>query len=161
MNISKKRNKSVGKKIKNKSKNTMKNKSRLCENFCKNDYTLEMEKVSGEFYKKNLHLCTFKTPTKLNEQGDATCAFEMRNGVKTPYKPSKVTREINYKACKKRFCNQKCEGILNDKQQQLEYIKTLNNGFSKSYSKDKIEKLKNRGALSGCIYVTDYDVYHK
>ena len=136
MNISKKRNKSVGKKIKKKSKNTMKNKSGLkkCENFCKNDYTLEMEKVSGEFYKKHL---------------------------KTPYNPSKVTREINYNACKKKFCNEKCEGILNDKQQQLEYIKTLNNGFSKSYSKDKIEKLKNRGALSGCIYVTDYDVYHK
>jgi hypothetical protein len=32
-----------------------------------------------------LHLCTFKTPTKwavMSEQGDADCAFEMRNGVK-------------------------------------------------------------------------------
>jgi len=106
----------------------------ICENFCKNDYTLEMEKVSGDFYK---------------------------NHSKTPYNPSKLTREINYNACKKKFCNEKCEGILNDKQQELEYIKTLNNGFSKSYSKDKIEKLKNKGALSGCIYVTDYDVYHK
>ena len=31
-----------------------------------------------------LHLCTFKTPTKwavMSEQGDADCAFEMRNGV--------------------------------------------------------------------------------
>jgi len=137
MNISKKKTKSVGKKFKKKPKNTtMKNKSGLskCENFCKNDYTLEMERVAGEFYKKHS---------------------------KTPFNHSKLTREINYNACKKRFCNKKCEGILNDKQQQLEYIKTLNNGFSKSYSKDKIEKLKNRGALSGCVYVTDYDVYHK
>ena len=137
MNISKKRNKSVGKKIKKKSKNTtMKNKSglRKCENFCKNDYTKEMEKVAREFYKKYS---------------------------KTPYNPSKLTKKINYTACKKKFCNEKCEGILNDKQKQLEYTKTLNNGFSKSYSKDKIEKFKSRGALSGCVYVTDYDVYHK
>jgi len=88
MNITKKRNKFVGKKIKKKSKNTtMKNKSGLkkCENFCKNDYALEMEKVSGEFYKKHL---------------------------KTQYNPSKVTREINYNACKKKFCNEKCEGLM-------------------------------------------------
>ena len=137
MNISKKRNKSAGKKIKKRSKNTtMKNKSGggKCEDFCKNDYTVEMDKVSREFYKKYS---------------------------KSPYNPSKLTREINHNACKKKFCNVKCEGIINDKQQQLEYTKTLNNGFSKSYSKDKIEKLKDRGALSGCIYVTDYDVYHK
>ena len=32
-----------------------------------------------------LHLCTFKTPPKggvISEQGDADCAFLMRNGVK-------------------------------------------------------------------------------
>ena len=35
----------------------MKNKSGLkkCENFCKNDYALEMEKGSVEFYKKHLN----------------------------------------------------------------------------------------------------------
>ena len=34
-----------------------------------------------------LHLCTFKTPTSwavMTEQGDADCAFQMRNGVKHP-----------------------------------------------------------------------------
>jgi len=114
----------------------MKNKSGLtkCENFCKNDYTLEMEKVSKEFHKKYS---------------------------KGTYNPTKSTKEINYNACKKKFCNENCDGILNDKQQQLEYLKKINNGFSESYSKDKIEKLKSRGALSGCIYVTDYDIYHK
>ena len=32
-----------------------------------------------------LHICTFKTPTSwavMSEQGDADCAFKMRNGVK-------------------------------------------------------------------------------
>ena len=32
-----------------------------------------------------IHLCTFKTPTSsavMSEQGDADCAFIMRNGVK-------------------------------------------------------------------------------
>ena len=32
----------------------------------------------------NLHLCTFKTPTKwagMSQRGDADCAFLMRNGV--------------------------------------------------------------------------------
>jgi hypothetical protein len=88
MNISKKRNKSVGKKIKNKSKNaTIKNKSglRKCETFCKNDYTLEMERVSREFYKKNS---------------------------KTPYNPSKLTREINYNACKKNFAMKNVKEFL-------------------------------------------------
>jgi len=138
MNKSKKRNKSDVKKIKNRSKNTtIKNKSGLgkCDNFCKNDYITEMDKIN-----------------KLN----------MNKYFKIPYKPpSKATMDINYNSCKKKFCNTNCEGIIIDKQKELEYKKMINNGFHKSYSNDKVEKFKNRGAISGCIYVTDYDVYHK
>jgi hypothetical protein len=40
-----------------------------------------------------LHICTFKTPTKwavMSERGDADCAFETRNGVK------EIPRENHY-----------------------------------------------------------------
>jgi hypothetical protein len=133
MNKSKRRNKIIKKQPKNK---TIKNKSGLekCEKFCKNDYMVETEK---------------------NRKMNMDKYF---NG----YKPSsKETQDVVYNTCKKRFCNENCEGILNDKQKQLEYKKMINNGFHKSYSKDKIEKFKSRGAMSGCVPVTDYDVYHK
>ena len=42
-------------------------------------------KKKNKVGKESLHLCTFKTPTSwavMTEQGDADCAFEMRNGVK-------------------------------------------------------------------------------
>ena len=40
--------------------------------------------INKTITKKDLHLCTFKMPTKwavMSERGDADCAFEMRNGV--------------------------------------------------------------------------------
>jgi hypothetical protein len=40
--------------------------------------------INKTITKKDLHLCTFKTPTKwavMSERGDADCAFEIRNGV--------------------------------------------------------------------------------
>jgi len=32
-------------------------------------------------------------------------------------------------------------------------------GFSKKVLETRI--FENKGAMSGCVYVTDYDVYHK
>ena len=137
MGNSTKRNKSAAKIIKKRSKNrTLKKKGggKKCENFCKNDYMVETEKIR-----------------KINMD-------KYLNG----YTPrSKEMKELVYNTCKKRFCNENCEGILNDKQKQLEYKKMINNGFHNSYSKDKIEKFKSRGAVSGCVYDSDYDVYHK
>jgi hypothetical protein len=48
----------------------------------------------------------------------------------------------------------------------FEFCKIFSSGllFLEKLSDDgvsKVEKFKNRGAISGCIYVTDYDVYHK
>jgi hypothetical protein len=68
---------------------------------------------------------------------------------KVPYNPTKKDREFSYNVCKKTFCNTKCEG----------YPKKLNR-FSKSYSKNKIKVLQEKGAMSGCVDIIDYNVFH-
>jgi len=145
MNKSKKVGKKILQKIMNKSKKfskklnkTIKNSSTLqkCEDFCKNDYMVEMKKV-------------FK---KLSEKYNI------------PYKsPTKQENEFAYNTCKKTFCNEKCEGFdfLGDKQKQTNFKNKIKNGFQDTYSTNKVKMFKKRGALSGCVDVVDYDVFHK
>ena len=140
MNKSKKNNKILNKskKYNKKLNKTIKNKSNLtkCKRFCKKDYMPEINKVYMKTFKKfNI---PYKTRTK--EENDFT-----------------------YHTCQKTFCNEKCNGydFSGNKQKQIDFKKTIKNGFSDSYSKDKVKKFKNKGALSGCIDILDYDVYHK
>ena len=117
---------------------TIKNKPSLkkCDQFCKNDYIVEMNKV----FKKSA---------------------EKYNLPYTP--PTKEEQNFAFNTCKKTFCNEKCDGydFNGNKQQQLEFQKKIKNGFQNSYSKDKVNMLQKRGALSGCVDIIDYDVYHK
>lgn len=142
--IKTKKNKKILRKIMNKSKSfskklnkTIKNKPTLkkCEDFCKNDYMVEMEKV-------------FKKGSKNN------------NSYKSP---TKQEYEFAYNTCKKTFCNEKCEGydFFGDKQKQIDFKKKIKNGFQDTYSTNKVEMLKKRGALSGCVDIVDYDIFHK
>jgi len=145
MNKSKKNYKKIFQKIINKSKKfskklnkTTKNKSSLkkCEKFCKDDYMVEMKKV----FKKSAE--------KYN----------------IPYEsPTKQQDEFAYNTCKKTFCNEKCEGydFYGDKKKQLDFKKQIKNGFQNSYTKNKVEMLKKRGAMSGCVNISDYDIFHK
>jgi hypothetical protein len=145
MNKSKKKNKNILQKIMNKSKSfnkklnkTIKNKTTLkkCEDFCKNDYMVEMKKVFKKSSKK--YNIPYKSPTKQED-------------------------EFAYNTCKKTFCNEKCEGydFFGDKQKQIDFKKKIKNGFQDTYSRNKVEMLKKRGALSGCVDIIDYDVFHK
>jgi len=117
---------------------TVKNKPNLkkCEDFCKNDYMVEMKRVIK------------KTSEKYN----------------VPYvSPTKEQDEFTYNTCKKTFCNESCDGfdLFGDKQKQIEFKRKIKNGFQDTYSTDRIEMLKKKGALSGCVDVMDYDVFHK
>jgi len=73
---------------------------------------------------------------------------------KIPYNPSKIDKQFSFNVCRKTFCNKKCDGygvrqpIIN---------KTLRNGFQKNYSEEKINTLKNKGALSACVDIVDYN----
>lgn len=129
MNKSKKFSKRLNKTIKNKS--TLKK----CEQFCKKDYMVEMNKVFK------------KSGEKWN----------------VPYNPTKEYNNFMYNTCKKTFCNEKCEGydLFGYKQKQIDFKKKIKNGFQNSYSTNKVEMLKKRGALSGCVNIVDYDVFHK
>jgi len=120
------------KKFSKKLNKTIKNKSALkkCENFCKKDYLIKMNNILKNSAKK----------------------------YGNPYKPpTKEENEFAYNACKKTFCNEKCNGydFFGNKQQQLEFKKKIKNGFQKGYSKDRVEMLKKRGALSGCVEIED------
>jgi hypothetical protein len=129
MNKSKRQNETIKKRSKNK---TSKNNSRLgsCEKFCKNDYLIKKAKKVKIYMDKYF----------------------------PGHKSSKEAKQLEYVQCKKFYCNENCNNILNDQKKQLEYKKTVNNGFHKSYPKAKIENLKSRGAISGCnIATSEYD----
>ena len=85
------------KKIFNKNQNNYK-----CEDFCKNDYMIEQERV---FQKLNKN---FKMPHK---------------------KRTKKQLEFDFNVCKKVFCNKKCEGFdnLNLKKIKNGFHKTYKN----------------------------------
>ena len=75
---------------------------------------------------------------------------------------------MEYKNCKKTYCNEKCEGydFNGDTKFQKEFQKRLNHGFDNAYSAKEIKMLKKRGASSGCwkvgkSYPYGYDIFHK
>jgi hypothetical protein len=72
------------------------------------------------------------------------------------YKPTKEANYRKYKVCKGIFCNEgcKCYDSPSDKQR-------IKKGFQMEYSPGKIEAFKRRGALSACVDITDYDVFHR
>jgi len=120
------------KKIKRINKTTNKSTLKKCEKFCKDDYMIEMNKVFR------------KSSEKYN----------------TPYiSPTKEDDKFLYNTCKKTFCNEKCEGydFFGNKQSQLDFKNKIKNGFQITYSTDKVELLKKRGALSGCVDIVDYN----
>jgi len=95
-----------------------------CDQFCKNDYMVEIDKVYRKSAKK----------------------------WKQEYKPSKSDLVFRYNVCKKTFCNSKCEGYP---------IKIKHkNGFQKKYNNPEVDKLKERGALSACVHIEDYNIFH-
>jgi len=106
-----------------------------CENFCKKDYIPEINKSIRKNAKK--YNISYKFPTKQEN-------------------------ELAYNTCKKTFCNQKCDGydFFGDKKQQKNFHKKIKDGFQNTFSLQKINMLKKKGALSGCVDV-DYNVFHK
>ena len=126
------------KKIISKINKTIKNKESLhnCDNFCKNDYAVEMNKVYKSFNKK----------------------------YNIPYKtPSINYNKLMYNSCKKLYCNPQCDGFdFNGLvKQQKEFKKNILNGFQKKYSSKIINQFKKRGALSTCVDMPYYNVFHK
>lgn len=124
------------KKVNQRNDKTVKNKVALkkCNDFCKKDYTPEMNKV-------------FKRAAK--EYGD-------------PYRPpTKDENEYLYQSCNKLFCNERCDGFdFKEDKQRRDFYKKITDGFQKAYTLEKRNKLKERGAFSGCVDVPDYDVFH-
>ena len=72
---------------------------------------------------------------------------------KIPYHSTKQDKQFAYTTCKKTFCNKPCDGY----NQPLK----IKHGFTTSYSKHRINMFKQKGALSGCVDVVDYNVFHK
>ena len=68
-------------------------------------------------------------------------------------KLTKKQRQEYLRICTKTYCNEKCEGydFYGDKEKQKQFQKKIKDGFQTSYSKDKIEMFKKRGALSACV----------
>jgi hypothetical protein len=107
---------------------TVNNKSlQKCENFCKKDYMVEMDKVYTNNAKK----------------------------YNIAYKPTKKDKEFMYNTCKKTFCNKKCDGYTIQN-----FKRNIKNGFQKTYKKNNIQKLKEKGALSGCVDIVDYNIHN-
>lgn len=71
---------------------------------------------------------------------------------KIPYKPP--NKKLDFKVCKQMFCNPKCKGFES-------VNKKMKNGFRSNYSTKKVAMLKKRGAISGCLYAGNYNVFHK
>ena len=112
------------------------NKKRLkCENFCKQDYLVEMNKKFKKSCKKYIILYQ---------------------------KPNKLENNLTVKSCKKSFCNKTCKGYdLMGKDMEKKFLKKIKNGFQKTYSSKDVALLKKKGAESGCVHITDYNVQHK
>lgn len=125
-----------GKKVLSKIDKTIKNKGSLqkCEQFCKNDYSVEMDKVYKSVNKK----------------------------YNIPYHPSIEDTRLMYTSCKKMYCNPTCDGFdfNGNVQQQKQFKNNIYNGFQKKYSSNTITQFKKRGALSTCVDMPDYNVFH-
>ena len=126
-------NKKSKKRFFNKRNKTLKKGDSSCDNFCKNDYSPEIEKQFRKIAKE----------TKL------------------PYKPTKDVRDYRIAACKQNFCNEGCKGYkFFSKEEEKNFKKTINGNFLKKTKHRIIEKLKSKGAISYCDNV-DYNPFHK
>jgi hypothetical protein len=107
-----------------------KNKINKCDQFCKMDYMPYIDKKLKNTLKK-YKIPSIKKGSPQSEQDKHT---------------------LKYSFCKKQFCNPECVGypFMGNKS-------ILKNGFSKKYKSNRVETLKNRGALSGCIFSADYN----
>jgi hypothetical protein len=143
----------MNKSKKTKTKSVKKNKSTMkkCEHFCKKDYMPEMAKINDKRRKEEKNPLAIRLYDFLDK-----------------YNTKAKEKAIEYKGCKKTYCNEKCEGynFNGDTKFQKKFQKTRKNGFDDSYSAREIKMLKKRGALSGCwkvgkSYNYGYDIFHK
>ena len=70
---------------------------------------------------------------------------------KIKYTRRPIESNFDYTDCKKVFCNPLCSGY---------YDQRLRSGFQTRYTKRQVSKLKNRGALSGCSHISNYNIFH-
>ncbi len=128
-------------KLKNKSINKSIKVPKTCKQFCKNEYVPEMNRV----FKKD---------------SDEEARIYGKN--RYPYKsPTKKDILFSNKLCLKTFCNNDCSQFIDsvkDINRKNEFLETITDGFSKKYTKSQITKLKNKGALSGCIWAQNYKI---
>jgi len=104
-----------------------------CDNFCKNDYSPEIEKKFKKLAKDN----------------------------KLSYKPTKADRKFRIDTCKQNFCNEGCKGYkFFSKEEEDKFRKNLNGNFIKKTNSNTIQKLKSIGAISYCDN-NDYNPFHK
>lgn len=127
-------NKKSKKRFFNKRNKTFKKKGgSSCDNFCKNDYSPEIEKQFKKIAKEN----------------------------KLPYKPTKDDRDFRIMACKQNFCNEGCKGYkFFSKEEEKNFKKNINGNFLKKTKPKIIQKLKSKGAISYCDN-NDYNPFHK
>jgi hypothetical protein len=127
-------NKKSKKRFFNKRNKTFKKKSdSSCDNFCKNDYSPEIEKKLKKIAKEN----------------------------KLPYKPTKDVRDYRIIDCKQKFCNEGCKGyIFLSKEVEKKFKKNINGNFLKKTKPRIIQKLKSKGAISYCDN-DDYNPFHQ
>ena len=184
--------KSVKKNSKNskkllKSPTTTTNNSTLkrCEDFCKNDYVVEMAKEYkkfpdaakiGDMFKNNIkkQIKQLKQYIKAaKKKGDKKTEEGYKNVIKS-YEKDMLERKNDPYSCKEKYCNENCEknyDFNDNTERQAKFRKTLRKrykGFSKKYSIKEIEMFKKKGALSGCTKAErsiltpyTYDVFHK
>jgi hypothetical protein len=120
------------KKFNKRNKTFKKNGGSSCDNFCKNDYSPEMEKQFKKIAKEN----------------------------KLPYKPIKENRNFRIAACKQTFCNKGCKGYtFFSKEEEKLFKKNIRDDFLKNTKPKVIQKLKSKGAISYCD-VNDYNPFH-
>ena len=126
-------NKKSKKRFFNKRNKTFKKKGgSLCDNFCKNDYSPEIEKQFKKIAKE----------------------------YKLPYNPTK-DRDFRIMACKQTFCNEGCKGFkFYSKEVEENFKKNINGNFLKKTKPKIIQKLKSKGAISYCDN-NDYNPFHK
>lgn len=175
----------------NKSVNSVKNKPKnnstfkKCEDFCKNDYVVEMAKEYnkfpdeakiGDLFKNNIkkQIKQLKQYIKAaKKKGDKNAEEGYKNVIKSIQKDMLEKKKDPY-SCKQKYCNENCEKVYDfngNTKMQAKFRKTLRKrykGFSKKYSIKEIEMFKKKGALSGCTKAErsiltpyTYDVFHK
>lgn len=116
-------NKKVKELVKINKKETSKEKNKSCDNFCKYDYSPEIEKQLKKIAKVS----------------------------KLTYKPNKETRNFRISACKQIFCNEGCKGYkFLSKKEENDFKKKINGSFLKKIKPETIQKIKLKGAISYC-----------